>query len=73
MKTRITNIIKIHPEGDVNFYQISWESVQYLLRHLSKNEKCQPHGGARGQGITNASRIHPLGTLNVCTKCHVSP
>lgn len=32
--------------------------------HLTKNPKCQPHGGAleKVKGITKISRVHPLWT-----------
>lgn len=50
-------------------YQISRQSV-YILRFIKK-QKCQPHSGAREKsGITNVSRLPPLGTMNVCAEFH---
>lgn len=31
------------------FYQISWQSIQYLLRDKKTKQKCQPHDGAGGK------------------------
>lgn len=30
-------------------YQISWQSIQYLLRDKKTKQKCQPHDGAGGK------------------------
>ncbi len=51
-------------------YQISWQFSQQLSKHFTQNHKCQPHVGARrkSKGISKVTRIHPLGTMNVCTK-----
>ncbi len=49
--------------------QISWQSIQLLSRQVTKNSKCE----RKSQGFTKVSRIPPLGTINICTKCHGSP
>lgn len=42
--------------------------VQYLLRHETEKDECQPQGGTSGKnGITKASRIHYLVTMDVDT------
>ena len=118
------------PEGNTNvctkwgehecMYQMSWQSIQLLLRDFNINYKCEPHGGTgekvrgspkswkfifrgspmsapnfkaihklvvktkpkmstcwwhmkKSQGIIKASRIQPLETIHVCTKCHGNP
>lgn len=53
---RVPNLIVIHPI-DVH----SKPQMSPSQWHLTK---CQ--------GITKVSRIHPLGIMNVCTKCHSS-
>ncbi len=53
-----------------------WMPVQSLsschimpIHHVSRNQNYRPPGGAKGK----VSRIHPLGTLKVCTKYHGNP
>lgn len=40
------------------------------MRQFSKKCKCQAHGAAKekSQEILKVGRVHPLGTMNVCTK-----
>ena len=39
------------------------------MRHLAKKHKCEHYGDAGGKvrGITKVIKIHPLGTVDVCT------
>ncbi len=47
-----------HPQIDYNLsfgrheclYQISWQSIQKLLRHLTEHLKCQPPDGGKDKG-----------------------
>lgn len=50
-----TNFLLIHPA---------------VLRHLTKYQKGQPHGGPR-QNVR--VWIHPLWAVTVCTNCCVNP
>ncbi len=48
----------IHPEERYEYlYQIPWQSIQKLSRFFTKNQKCQPHGGAKGK-VRRSFLIH---------------
>lgn len=51
--------------GTLWFYQILWQSIQYMSRHFTKNYKCPPH--VKSEACL-ASRIYRLGTMNVIVK-----
>lgn len=42
------------------FVQHNFFLLWHLLRHFTKNKKCQP---------THHTRVHPLGTMNACVFC----
>ncbi len=47
--------------------QVTWHSIQKLLRHFKNKQKSQPCRGIKFR-ITTVSGIHPQGTLNIYTK-----
>lgn len=42
---------------------VSWQSIQWLWRHFSNNQKCQPHGGDKGKA-TKVIRIDSPGKFH---------
>lgn len=53
-------------------HQISWKSLQYLLRYFSKSQNCQTAGGTRGR-VSRVNGISPLGNMTVGTTLHGDP
>lgn len=53
-------------------HQISWKSVQYLLRYFSKSQNCQTAGGTRGR-VSRVKGIPPPGNKTVGATLHGNP
>ncbi len=47
-------------------------AINATVVDISQKQKGEPHGGAKGT-VTKVSRVHPLGTMNVCTKLQGNP
>lgn len=64
----ITKVITIQAEGETMIVQKFTENEPVVWEtFLIKTKKCIP------QGITKVMRIHPLDTMDICTKSYGNP
>ena len=58
--------------GTESLHQISWQSIEWMLNGYVKNFTCRLYW-KKIQAVAKVIKLHPLWTINVCTKFHGNP
>lgn len=63
----ITRVIKIHPEGNINVWsKFHNPSIRYQDFSFKTQNKCEPHGGAKGS-VASMAKNKKRSSLKVTT------